>query len=419
MSAEHPTAPTAPVKPCKPRPDFPLGPHPSGYWCKKIRGQLHYFGARWKSGDAASALAAADAALEDYNRQADALHSGRKPRPDPDALTVKGLCNQFLNAKQAAVEAGELSSRTWDGYKDACDLVVKHFGKSRLVSDLRPDDFTALRTRLAAARGPHWLGNTIQYIRSAFKFAFDTDLIDLPVRFGPGFKRPSKKTFRVHKAQQGPKLFTASEVRAMAQGALIVGEDGPEPVQAGVQLRAMILLGINCGFGNADCGNLTLSTLDLNAAMIDYPRPKTGINRRCPLWPETVEALRGVLAERKEPKDPADAGLVFVTRCGQSWARADDPAAITKEFAKLLRKLGISGRKGLGFYTLRHVFRTVADESKDQPAADFIMGHEVPHMSSVYRETISDARLRAVVEQVHVWLFPRTAATTRETTRGG
>src|SRR5262249_50258747 len=148
----------------------------------------------------------------------------------------------------AAVGTGELSSRTWDGYKDACVLIVKHFGRSRLVSDLGPDDFAALWTRLAASRGPHWLGNTLQYIPSAFKFAFDTDLIDRAVRFGPAFKRSSKKTFRVHKAQQGPKLFSASEVRAMVQGAAVVGSDGPELVQPGAQLKAMIFLGINCGF---------------------------------------------------------------------------------------------------------------------------------------------------------------------------
>jgi hypothetical protein len=34
------------------------------------------------------------------------------------------------------------------------------------------------------------------------------------------------------------------------------------------------------------------------------------------------------------------------------------------------------------------------------------MGHEVPHMSAVYRETISDARLRAVADHVRGWLFP-------------
>jgi hypothetical protein len=47
----------------------------------------------------------------------------------------------------------------------------------------------------------------------------------------------------------------------------------------------------------------------------------------------------------------------------------------------------------------------VADEARDQPAADFSMGHESPHMSTVYREKISDERLRAVADHVHRWLF--------------
>jgi integrase len=76
---------------------------------------------------------------------------------------------------------------------------------------------------------------------------------------------------------------------------------------------------------------------------------------------------------------------------------------------KLLRLLHVNGRKGLGFYALRHTFRTVADEAKDQPATDYIMGHEIPHMSSVYRETISDGRLRAVATYVRQWLFPSVA----------
>ena len=40
-------------RPRKPYPDFPLSWHPSGYWCKRIRGKLHYFGPRycdWKTG---------------------------------------------------------------------------------------------------------------------------------------------------------------------------------------------------------------------------------------------------------------------------------------------------------------------------------------------------------------------------------
>src|SRR5262245_34095502 len=203
----------------KPRPDFPLSPHPVGYWCKKIRGVLHYFGPRFKPGDAAAALAAADTALEDYNQQADALHSGRKPRPDPNALTVKELVNLFLAEKQSRVDTGELSKRTWDGYKQACDEIIAALGKGRLVADLNVTDFASLRKKLAATRGPHWLGNTIQYIRSVFKYAYDADLIDRAVRFGPGFKRPSKKTLRVHRAQQGMKLFAAEDVRKLLDSA--------------------------------------------------------------------------------------------------------------------------------------------------------------------------------------------------------
>jgi integrase len=380
MTESHPTAPAKPVKPYA---EFPLFPHAAGVWAKKIRGKLHYFGP-WDD---------PDAALKKYLAEKDDLHAGRKPRPDAEAVTVKELANRFLNAKKALMAEGRLSPLTWGDYKTACDDVVAAFGKTRVVADLRPDDFADLRKRLAKKWGLQRLCKTIQFVRCVFKYAFEAEMIDRPVRFGPDFKRPSKKDFRLHKAKQGVKLFTAEEVRKLLDA-------------AGPQLRAMLLLGINCGFGNSDCGNLPLSAVDVAGGFIDFPRPKTGIPRRCPLWPETVAAIEAALAKRPEPKKAEHAGLVFLTRCGDSWHTGTTDGPLSREAGKLLRKLHINGRKGLGFYTLRHTFRTVADDAKDQPAADFIMGHESPHMSTHYREKISDERLRAVTDQVHDWLFP-------------
>src|SRR6516164_3957861 len=139
MSETHSTTPTPSGKPAKPYPEFPLTAHPAGCWCKKIRGKLHYFGP-W---------ADPDAALAKYLEQRDDLHAGRKPRADQGAVTVKDVCNAFLNHKRALVDSGELSPRTWREYKDACDLLVKRLGKQRVVADVGPDDFGDLRQRMA------------------------------------------------------------------------------------------------------------------------------------------------------------------------------------------------------------------------------------------------------------------------------
>jgi integrase len=112
---------------------------------------------------------------------------------------------------------------------------------------------------------------------------------------------------------------------------------------------------------------------------------------------------KNALGQRPRPKQAAAAGLVFITKYGQGWSKVDNAGPLTQAMRKLMNKLGINGHRN--FYTLRHTFRTVADVARYQPAADYIMGHEVAHISSVYRETISDERLKAVTELVRAWLF--------------
>jgi len=387
-------------RPPKPYPDFPLCPANLGYWQKKIKGKLYYFG-RWGRVVNGKLIRIQpdgcwQSALEEYEQKREDLYAGRTPRVTGDGLTVGGLCNQFLTAKLRLVESGEIGSRTFNEYRGTTDRLVASFGKDRLVDDLAAEDFAAMRADIAKVWGPVRLGNAVQRVRTVFKYGYEAGLIDKPMRFGPEFKKPSKKVLRKHRATNGTRLFDATEIRPLL--------DAASP-----QLRAMILLGINCGFGNADAAALPQSAVDLEAGWIQFPRPKTGIDRRCPLWPETVGALKAMIATRPKPKDAADADLVFVTKYGHRWVRTQGEKqtpidSVLLEFGKLLRKLNLK-RPGLGFYALRHTFRTAADATKDFPAIRLIMGHADQSIDDVYRERIDDARLAAVTEYVRCWLF--------------
>lgn len=288
------------VKPAKPRPDFPLFPHATGRWAKKINGRFAFFGP-WED---------PTAALEMYLAQRDALYAGRLPRRISAAaasgrsaasstasatvesgtgrgVQVRDLANHFLTAKQRRVAGGEMGLRSFSEYHKACERLVKQFGAGRVVDDLDADDFGRLRASLATTRGPVTLGNEIGRIRSVFKYAYEAGLVDKPMRFGPDFMKPAKRSVRLARQARGPRMFEPTEIKALLAAAR-------------VQMRAMILLGLNCGMGNTDVATLTWGGLDLKKGFVELPRPKTGIARRAVLWPETIKALELVRKARSE-----------------------------------------------------------------------------------------------------------------------
>ena len=54
---------------------------------------------------------------------------------------------------------------------------------------------------------------------------------------------------------------------------------------------------MNAGLGNTDIGLLPIKAVDLDRAILDFPRSKTATSRVVPLWPETVDAIRNVLVQ--------------------------------------------------------------------------------------------------------------------------
>src|SRR5262245_61841058 len=205
-------------RPRKPYPDFPLTPHASGAWQKKIRGKIHYFGRWGRRVDGKLVRVEGDGwkeALELYKAQADDLHAGRTPRVKGDGLTVADLCNRFRTAKLRQREAGEITSRMYDEYTSTTDRLNATFGGTRRVDVLAADDFEAMRDAMAKQWGPVRLGNEIQKVRTVFKYGYESGLIEKPVRYGPQFKKPSASVMRRHRAKNGERMLEADEVRRL------------------------------------------------------------------------------------------------------------------------------------------------------------------------------------------------------------
>jgi hypothetical protein len=180
-STRKPRSRKAAERPKKPNPDFPLTPHASGAWQKKIRGKIHYFGKWARRVNGKLVRIEGDgwkAALEEYKAVAEDLHASRTPRAKGAAagLTVADLCNHFLTAKLRKQASGELGSRMFEEYKQITDMLVADFGKTRLVDDLAAADFEALRATMAERWGPVRLGNAITRVRSVFEYGLDNGL---------------------------------------------------------------------------------------------------------------------------------------------------------------------------------------------------------------------------------------------------
>jgi integrase len=394
----------------RPYPGFPLSAHASGAWQKKVNGTTRYYG-KWGVVRNGKLERLPDdgwkAALAEYEQHREADHAGRARRIPGDELTLRDICNSFLTAKKQLLDAGEITVRSFGEYRETTDRLIRVFGKDRVIDHLNAEDFQHLRADIQKTCGPVRLGNVISRVRTVFKYGYESGLIEKPVRFGPMFKRPGKSVLRKHRAKTGERMFEPDELRAMLK-------------EAHPQLRAMIYLGLNAGLGNHDCGLLREQNLNLKTGWLNYPRSKTGIARRAHLWPETVAAIREAIDSKPEPKNKADSDRVFLLPTRVPWtadakiysdSTAEDKLKVgprvdevTKAFRRLLDELNLH-KHGLGFYTLRHVFETVAGGSTDQVAVNLVMGHADQSMADTYRERIDDHRLVAVVDHVHRWLF--------------
>ena len=376
--------------PEKPYLGFPLFPHQNGQWAKKIRGKHHFFGI-W--GDH-------DAALQKYLDERDDLQAGRIPqRVSSGVVNVGSLVNLFLAQWEAKVQSGTISPRTFVDYRDCAKMLIEKLGRSTAADTLAPTNFAGLRNQWASKYSSGRLNKLVTMTRTIFKWSWESDLLKVPVKLGPDFKGASKRQIREQRNAVATKLFEASELQTILKAATPT-------------LRAMILLAVNCGYGNTDIA--TVKQSHIAGGWVNYPRPKTAVPRRAPLWPETEAAIAEVIQRRPKATNAEDAGLIFLTVHGAPWVRPgiESNDEVSKAFRKLLTRTELY-RLGRTFYALRHTFATIGDDARDSVAVAAILGHADASMTANYRQRIEDARLLAVTDHVRHWLFGETVTETK------
>jgi integrase len=345
-----------------------------------------------------------DDALVIYHRKATAIESGVEPLPlrVQSAQTdtnppLQWLLNKWLVDRRGDAARDELRAASWVQYKLSAKRIDALAGYV-LVEDITPDTVRDVYGRLVTRHGIDFAKRAIGHLRTACRHAAEMGWCR-PVNLG---ERMVARLASRPPARMKWRLYTGPEIRRILAAAHRATRSHKGRVaDSAIQLRAMIYLALNGGYGATELSELPRSVIDLDHGVIDYRRGKTGADHVVPLWPETIAALRPVMAQR--PKDE----LVFRTREGNPWCRR---VAVMKDgklhrtvsldnvnerFTALVRPINLKIERS-GFYKLKHASATVADAAGDPHATYALFGHELPGAKGHYVK-VSLERVREVV----------------------
>jgi integrase len=275
-------------------------------------------------------------ALKKYHRLGLGLESVLKEPAPPVDITIKELANRFITSQQA----------NWRNPKTTLKCYKQWLG--RFLKDhprLKATSFTvekfatwkiSLKKREYAAES---INHYLSAVRAMFIFAEDTNLIDK----APKLRRIKNERTPKTGSSEKP-LYTLEDLQKLLK-------------KAKLNLKTMIMLALNCGFGPKDLQDLTWE--DIQENRVTLARSKTGVCQTYILWPETLELLRQVRFEGakrvvrmgKRKSQNCYGNHVFVTRYYRSWSKD----AIAGEFRKLCTKAKVPS---YGFYRLRHCAST-------------------------------------------------------------
>jgi integrase len=398
-------------KPQKPRPDFPLFAHNNGQWAKKVKGKMYFFGS-WKDDPKG------DAAVKELAERLPGVLAGtdhfRHLATTKGGMTVGELMGRYIAQRRIDLGAGTLSGNTFGYYCTELEWFVEWAKTGTPVASLRPEHFAGYVTHLIETRKckSHARKRVVATIKTMFRWGAGNGLCPLP-NFGTSFKAPSttKEALRKEKVRAGEEDHLDRIVNGEEIDKLL---NLSQP-----NMKAIILLGINCGLGPADIGRLRWRNIKAGCMLV-YPRPKTGNQRIGYLWTKTQKALERVKMLKHTAEAYAkdgDNALVFITKKRQAYFR-EEPIiengktvgmrianAVSITFCRTVKKAAL---KGVSFYRLRHTFKTLGKRARDRDALNLCMGHKTNSVEEGYdHEQIPFKRVIRVARKVHRRLWPK------------
>jgi len=275
-------------------------------------------------------------ALTKYHQLGLGVEPVQRELAPPVNITAKNLANRFLVAQQANWRNPKTTLKC---YKDWLGRFIKDHPQLR-IADFTVEKFAAWKLSLKE-RGysPESINHYLGAVRTMFTFAEETDIVEK----APKLKRVRNDVKPKAGSKEKP-LYTPDDLQKLLE-------------KADPQMKAMIMLALNCGFGPKDIRDLTWS--HTHGERVTLPRTKTGVCQTYLLWRETRVLLAEIQQERaklivrmaKRGVQHYDNGHVFMTRFWKPWNKD----AVAEQFRKLCKKAGIPC---YGFYRLRHCAST-------------------------------------------------------------
>lgn len=331
----------------------------SGFWCKKVAGELHYLDRDFTAAKRKLKKLHQDLARGDANRDwLDAL------------FTV--LVDEYLDDIKARRE-GE----TYVGYRYRLLRALKILKPTLRVGEMRRIHLAKVEQALAPKCSPTTVRDTIACVQGVFEWAVRNDLLETnPLR---GYVKPA--------ARGRTRIITPDEFQAFLRASF---RNAP--------FRRVLLSLRKTGCRPKELRSLTWDQVNLDDGLWVIPKHKTVTMQRVPrpriipLPPDIWKLCRWLKA-----RAVAGATHVFLNTYGNPYSK--DRLVKLMDQMRRDAKIEVKADERIVLYSNRHTFGTEATGKVTDIELAELMGHTDPRTSKRYVH-LNASRLRQIQQKV-------------------